>query len=91
MSVVCPGVVNTQTWNSLSFRQERFGGPIPGTAKSKAAVENFGQDPDEVARLIITAVNAGDFFILPLTDWAQKSMGSEIDSRYRELKAALDR
>ena len=91
VSVVCPGVVNTQTWNSLSFRQERFGGPIHGTPESKAAVENYGQDPDEVAAMIMKAVKAGDFFILPLTDWARKSMGSEIEARYQELDAALNR
>ena len=41
--------------------------------------------------MTLAAVQAGDFFVLPLTDWARESMGAEIDSRHKELTAALKR
>ena len=89
VSVVCPSLVNTQTWNSTSFRQERFGGPVPGTPESKATVEAWGQDPDETAAMIIERARRGDFFIMPYNEAAHKTMQVVIDQRYEELAAAL--
>ena len=91
VSVVCPGLVNTQTWNSKSFRQKRFGGPVPGKADSKARVEAYGQDPDDTARMIIDRVKLGDFYILPLEDTARATMKRAIKERYAELLEALNR
>jgi short-subunit dehydrogenase len=91
VSVFCPGLVNTQTWNSKSFRQERFGGPVPGTADSQARVEAYGQDPDETARMIIDRVKHGDFYILPLVEAARATMRNAIEERYAELLEALNR
>ncbi len=89
VSVVCPSLVNTQTWNSTSFRQERFGGPVPGTPESKATVEAWGQDPDETAAMIIECAKRGDFFIMPHNEAAHKTMRAVIDQRHEELAAAL--
>jgi short-subunit dehydrogenase len=89
VSVVCPSLVNTQTWNSTSFRQERFGGPVPGTPESKATVEAWGQDPDETASMIIERARRGDFFIMPHNEAAHKTMQVVIDQRYEELAVAL--
>lgn len=89
VSVVCPGVVNTQTWTSTSFRQERFGGPVDGSPESKARVEAYGQDPDETAARTVAGVKRGDFFILPLDEPGSASMDKEIRARYEELLAAL--
>jgi len=91
VSVFCPGLVNTQTWNSKSFRQNRFGGPVPGTAESRARVEAWGQNPDETARMIIDRVKRGDFYILPLDDTARTTMKRAIEERYAELLDALNR
>lgn len=91
VSVFCPGLVNTQTWNSKSFRQDRFGGPVPGTADSKARVEAWGQDPDETARMIIDRVKRGDFYILPLDETARATMKTVIEERYAELLDAVNR
>jgi NAD(P)-dependent dehydrogenase (short-subunit alcohol dehydrogenase family) len=91
VSVVCPGLVNTQTWNSKSFRQERFGGPVPGPTDSKARVEAWGQDPDETAAMIIDRVKRGDFYILPLDDTARSTMERAIKERYAELLDAVRR
>ncbi len=89
ISVVCPSLVNTQTWNSTSFRQERFGGPVPGTPESKATVETWGQDPDETAAMIIDRAKRGDFFILPHNEAAHKTMRAVIDQRYEDIVVAL--
>jgi len=89
VSVFCPGLVNTQTWNSKSFRQERFGGPVPGTPDSKARVEAWGQDPDETAAMIMAGAKRGDFYILPLDDTARETMERAISERYGELLKAV--
>ncbi len=89
VSVVCPGLVNTSTWNSLSFRQQRFGGPQQGTQESKTRVETWGQDPKQTAQLILAAVERGDFYVLPLDKSGSSQMQTEIEARYAELKAAL--
>jgi NAD(P)-dependent dehydrogenase (short-subunit alcohol dehydrogenase family) len=89
VSVVCPGLVNTDTWNSMSFRQARFGGPQEGSAESKQRVEAWGQDPQETAKLILAAVQRGDFYVLPLDEAGRSQMSAEIDARYAELRAAL--
>jgi len=90
VSVVCPGVVNTQTWTSKSFRQERFGGPEQGTERARAAIESIGQDPDEVAELIFAGVCRGDFYILPLNEASVGAMKSAVDERYAELLSAFE-
>ncbi len=90
VSVVCPGVVNTNAWNSMSFRQERFGGPQEGDVASKERIEKWGQNPDETAQLILSGISRGDFFILPLSGAGQKSMRTEIEARYTELRGVFD-
>ncbi len=89
ISVFCPGLVNTQTWNSKNFRQERFGGPVPGTADSKARVEAWGQNPSDTAAMIIDRVIRGDFYILPLDETARTTMERAISERYEELLKAV--
>jgi len=91
VSVFCPGLVNTQTWNSKSFRQDRFGGPVPGTVDSRARVEAWGQDPDETAAMIVDRVKRGDFYILPLDETARATMERAIQERYKELLEAINR
>jgi NAD(P)-dependent dehydrogenase (short-subunit alcohol dehydrogenase family) len=90
VSVVCPGVVNTQTWTSKSFRQARFGGPEHGTERARAVIESIGQDPDETAELIFAGVCRGDFYILPLNKASVDTMRSAVDERYAELVAAFE-
>jgi short-subunit dehydrogenase len=89
VSVVCPGLVNTRTWNSMSFRQARFGGPVQGTAEARKRVQAWGQDPDKVADLILAGVDRGDFFILPLGTAGVRLMRAEIEERHRMLLHAL--
>jgi NAD(P)-dependent dehydrogenase (short-subunit alcohol dehydrogenase family) len=91
VSVVCPGLVNTETWNSTSFRQARYGGPQAGTQESRQRVETWGQDPRDTARLILAGVERGDFYILPLDKSGRSQMLTVIEERYAELRKALDR
>ena len=90
VSVVCPGVVNTDAWNSKSFRQERFGGPQQGTEESKERLKAWGQDPKETADLVLAGLRCRDFFILPLDDAGRISMLTEVEERYAALRSALD-
>jgi len=90
VSVVCPGVVNTSAWNSKSFRQMRFGGPKQGTAESKERLNAWGQDPNETANLVLEGLCRGDFYILPLDNAGRRSMRTEVEERYTELRSALD-
>jgi NAD(P)-dependent dehydrogenase (short-subunit alcohol dehydrogenase family) len=90
VSVVCPGVVNTDAWNSKSFRQERFGGPQQGTEESKERLKAWGQDPKETAKLVLAGLCRRDFFILPLDDAGRISMLTEVEERYAALRSALD-
>jgi len=90
VSVVCPGVVNTDAWNSKSFRQERFGGPQQGTEESKERLKAWGQDPKETAKLVLAGLCRRDFFILPLNDAGRISMLTEVEERYAALRSALD-
>jgi NAD(P)-dependent dehydrogenase (short-subunit alcohol dehydrogenase family) len=90
VSVVCPGLVSTETWNSTSFRQPRFGGPEEGSQESKKRVQEWGQDPQKTAQLILAAVQRGEFYVLPLDSGGHSQMHSEIAARYAELLAALD-
>lgn len=90
VSVVCPGLVNTATWTSMSFRQARFGGPRPGSPESRKRVEDWGQDPGETASLVLAAMARGEFFILPLPEAARVTMKHEIDERHAELGKAIN-
>ena len=90
VSVVCPGVVNTDAWNSKSFRQERFGGPQQGTEESKKRLKAWGQDPKETADLVLAGLRRRNFFILPLDDAGRISMLTEVEERYAALRSALD-
>ncbi len=90
VSVVCPGVVNTDAWNSKSFRQERFGGPQQGTEESKERLKAWGQDPKETAKLVLAGLCRRDFFILPLDDAGRISMLTEVEERYAALRSALE-
>jgi NAD(P)-dependent dehydrogenase (short-subunit alcohol dehydrogenase family) len=90
VSVVCPGVVNTDAWNSKSFRQERFGGPQQGTEDSRERLRAWGQDPKETAKLVLAGLCRRDFFILPLDDAGRISMLTEVEERYAALRSALD-
>ena len=90
VSVACPGVVNTSAWNSTSFRQAKFGGPQQGTAQSKERLEAWGQDPAETAERVLTGLRRGDFFILPFDEAGRRTMLTEIEARYAELRSTLD-
>ncbi len=90
VSVVCPGVVNTDAWNSKSFRQERFGGPQQGTEEAKERLKVWGQDAKETAKLVLAGLCRRDFFILPLDDAGRISMLTEVEERYAALRSALD-
>lgn len=63
VSILCPGVVRTEIWNAGRSRPERFGGPQDSPAEFASFLES-GMDPDEVGRIAVRGIAAGDFFIM---------------------------
>lgn len=89
-SVLCPGPINTNiSRHSVEFR--------PGQAKPKADGETSGKvassiqsilesgmDPDEVGRMVLEAINNGEFWILTHPHWSkavQKMLDAMNDDR----------
>ena len=91
VSVVCPGPVDTNAWNSLSFRQERFGGPKERAIESKKDIGAWGLTPEETATFALSGLRSGDFFILPLSDSGHIQMRASLEARYAELRGALEK
>ncbi|MEC9375094.1 MAG: SDR family oxidoreductase [Pseudomonadota bacterium] len=89
VSVVCSGPVDTNAWNSLSFRQERFGGPIERAIESKKDIGAWGLTAEETANFVLSGLCDGDFFILPLSDSGHIQMRDSLQARYNELNQAL--
>jgi short-subunit dehydrogenase len=91
VSVVCPGPVDTNAWNSMSFRQERFGGPKERAIESKKDIGAWGLTPEETATFVLSGLRSGDFFILPLSDSGHIQMRASLEERYAELRGALEK
>jgi len=94
-SVLCPGPINTAiSRHSVEFR--------PGQEKPKEdsrtagraarqiqAILEQGMDPDEVGRMVLEAIQAGEFWILTHPRWT-KAIQNQLDamSESRSLSAA---
>jgi len=86
VSLLCPGVVSTQIWNSARARQNRFGGPQQTPVAVSDYKAPYTREADECARLAFAGVAAGDFMII--TD---PSIRSYTDRRAADVNSALDR
>jgi NAD(P)-dependent dehydrogenase (short-subunit alcohol dehydrogenase family) len=64
VSVICPGIVNTRIWNGEVAKPERFGGPGEKPEAAGELWRNTGMDPDSVAKLALSAVLEGSFYVL---------------------------
>jgi NAD(P)-dependent dehydrogenase (short-subunit alcohol dehydrogenase family) len=84
VSILCPGVVRTEIWNAGRSRPERFGGRQESPAEFATFLDS-GMDPDEVGRIAVTAVEAGDFFIM-----SHAEVRAVAEARCRDVTAAFD-
>src|SRR5262249_26682652 len=84
VSILCPGVVRTEIWNAGRSRPDRFGGrhePPPEVAGILAA----GMDPEEVGRIAVAGIEAGEFFIM-----SHREVRAVAEARCRGVVAAFD-
>jgi len=63
VSVVCPGLTDSQLWNSTTHRPEHYGGAVDGDPGSGAFMQAAGMSAGAVASRALDGVAAGHFVI----------------------------
>lgn len=63
ISVLCPGLTNSQLWNSTAIRPNEFGGALDGDPQSGAFMESAGMPAATVAERAFDGAEAGHFLI----------------------------
>ncbi len=63
VSILCPGVVNTDFWNASRNRPAEHGGPAEAAKEIRAIMER-GKDALEIGRQAVAGVERGDFYIV---------------------------
>jgi short-subunit dehydrogenase len=84
VSILCPGVVRTEIWNAGRSRPARFGGRQESPAEFASFLDS-GMDPDDVGRLAVAGIEAGDFFIM-----SHPEVRAIAEARCRDVLAAFD-
>jgi NAD(P)-dependent dehydrogenase (short-subunit alcohol dehydrogenase family) len=84
VSILCPGVVRTEIWNAGRSRPDRFGGPQESPPEF-ATFLDAGMDPDEVGRIAVAGVEAGEFFIM-----SHPEVRAIAEARAHDVQAAFD-
>jgi NAD(P)-dependent dehydrogenase (short-subunit alcohol dehydrogenase family) len=82
VSVLCPGMVDTDLAASPGRRHDRFGGP--GERNPWLSLEG-GMDPVEVGELAVAGMRRGDFLIM-----THASVRQLTDARAEDVAAAFD-
>lgn len=85
VSVLCPGVVRTEIWNSARNRPAELGGAAEGAREVRAIMER-GLDPLEIGRRTVEGVVRGDFFIV-----THPHSRGYAEARWREVSDAFER
>jgi NAD(P)-dependent dehydrogenase (short-subunit alcohol dehydrogenase family) len=80
VSVLCPGMVQTNLSNSGTHRPARFGGPT-----AAAPPLAMGMDPDDVGRRAVEGIRRGDFYIV-----THPPVRQLVEERAAEALAAFD-
>lgn len=88
ISVLCPGIVNTNIWESDSNRTAKFAREDVDEDRSDVAKEilTHGADPDEVGENTVKAIEEEDFFIFTHSNIRMFS-----HNRDKEVAAASDK
>ena len=90
MSVLCPGIINTELWNSDRNRPDEFGGATEAEAAKGEAVRDvvrqLGFPPRKVGELVVKAIEAEDFWI-----WTHPQDIELIEKRYQESAESIQR
>ena len=88
VSVLCPGPVRTQISTSARNRPPELGGgePPPRPAQTRVA-GTAAMEPEEVARKVLRAVRANQFYIITHPDTRTRGL---VEEHIRRLLAAFD-
>ena len=84
VSILCPGVVETDFWQSSTRRHEEFGGPADPEPLLEGIMSK-GIDAAEVGRRCVEGVERGDFYIV-----THSHTRGYVDARHEEISAAFD-
>lgn len=84
ISILCPGVVKTDFWNSSRNRPAEFGGPAEAAKEIKAIMDR-GKDAIEIGRQAVAGVERGEFYIV-----THPHARRYVEARYGEILAAFD-
>lgn len=87
VSILCPGIVRTDIYDSGRNRDEAQYGPAERI--SKEIGEQFmgdAMDPDIAGRIAVDGIKDGDFFII-----THPYIREFVETRYREASSALDK
>jgi NAD(P)-dependent dehydrogenase (short-subunit alcohol dehydrogenase family) len=85
VSILCPGLVQSNIWHSTRNRPADLGGPQdPATLGRPKAILAEGMEPDEIGRRAVDGVERRDFFIFthPHSQTAAKRRWEEIDAAF---------
>lgn len=89
VSVLCPGLVQTEIYDSYRNRPENFGGERRVSEKHAAAVvgimDKVGQAPEITAEICFDGIDNGEFIII-----ADPRIREFAEKRHDEVAAALD-
>ena len=88
VSILCPGAVNTNLWDSRRSRPDRFGGTAP--LEGEEAELNAGffarfVHPDQTARVCMEGIANDEFIII-----SDPSIRRFAEKRHAEVQTALD-
>ena len=81
VTIGCPGLVNTQIWNSVQNRQEQFGGKEHREEHLGDHWRNNGMSAETVAKAMVDQMFDGGGYILPVDPHSQ----TDFDNRISEI------
>jgi len=86
VSVLCPGIVSTNLWDSGRTRPEEFGGHYRVDQAAGNHSRTLGLSPRYVGQMVVDGIQAGDFWI-----WTHPQDIDLIEKRYRESVESIKR
>jgi NAD(P)-dependent dehydrogenase (short-subunit alcohol dehydrogenase family) len=84
ISIVCPGIVNTEIWNADRNRQAGYGEKEERPPEFAKMMEEMGMDPDLVGDMTVKGMKDGKFFII-----THQHIREIVETRNDELQDAL--
>ena len=85
-SVLCPGIVNTELWDSGRNRPRELGSACVGSEQNHTTLATYGMSPELVGTLVTRGIENEDFFI-----WTHPYTLELIEKRYLEGRDSIRR